>query len=435
MNFQEALNYLKEVDDKAGIKPGLERIRELLARLGDPQDHLRTVHVAGTNGKGSVCSYIAAGLEEAGFKTGIYTSPAVFSWCEKVRVCGEWIRRDEAAALITEISCAAEAMEDKPSSFEIETAMAFLYFCRKGCSFAVIETGMGGLLDATNVIKAPAVSVITNVAMDHTAYLGNTLAEIAANKGGIIKENCPCVFFRESGDAYRGLMEIAESKGSEPFPADMGLVSNIRTDAESGQFFDYNGHNDYHIRMLGAAQVRNAVLAIEALRVIGRSCPEVDETAIRGGLSAALLHGRFDILSREPVVICDGAHNPAAARDLSETLAKLFPGRRIILVMGIFADKDHREVLRIMSGVSGIVITFTPENKRGLDAYSLAVEAGDYFPQVIVAKSHRDAVSKAVNICGRNDVIVQCGSLSTIPEFEEFILRMGLSDENRLQEI
>ena len=433
MDFEEAVKYLKEIDSTAGIKPGLERVKELLGKLGDPQDELRTVHVAGTNGKGSVCRYISCALEAAGYKTGLYTSPSVFGYCEKIQINGEWIGRDEAASLIREIASAAEEMEDAPSAFEIETAMAFLFFLRRGCDFVVIETGMGGLLDATNVIERPEVSVITSVAMDHSAFLGNTIAEIARNKGGIIKKGCPAVFIQDEGEAFEVLREIASEMHSEVLTVDPAMISNVRKDLAEGQFFDYKGYCDYHIRMLGRGQTENAVTAIEALRVLQRKYPEIDEAAIREGLASAVLHGRFDVLCHEPVIICDGAHNPAAAENLISTIREFFTGHRVILIMGIFKDKDHREVLRIMSEVSGIVITFTPENARGLDAYELAVEAGEYFPQVIAAKSHRNAVSKAVNICGMDDVIVHMGSLSTIAEFEYYITRMGFHDENRPQ--
>lgn len=421
--MSEAIEYLTSL--KGGkITPGLERISSLLELMGNPQKNVRMIHVAGTNGKGSTLTFIAEILKASGYRVGRYTSPAVVDYRERFRVGDRNISGSDlvrGVSLIREkISLLQEEKKELPSAFEAETALAFWLFGEKGCDFAVIETGMGGLLDATNVIEKPALSVIASVSFDHMAFLGNTLEKIAYQKAGIIKSGCPVVSALQHKEAADVIEKTALEKGSE-----LTVVSEDLIKDRSGiskmlcQIFDYKGYKKLKISLLGKYQLKNAALAIEATEALKREGIKIKESAIYEGLEKADIFGRFQMISKKPCVILDGAHNEEAAERLSESIDRYFSGRRLIFIMGMLGDKEVDKVCGITAAKAECVFTVTPDNPRAMNAIELAGIAGRYNKNVTAADSLAEAFEMASLMAGRDGIIICFGSLSFLGKMKE----------------
>ncbi len=419
MTYRETMDWIQQIG-KSGIILGLDRMEELLNRLGRPEQDLKMIHVAGTNGKGSVCTFIAAILEAAGYKVGRYISPTLYDYRERIQINGIYIEPEALAEGMSEIreiceAMAAEGME-APTVFEVETALGFWYFKKNGCDFVVLETGMGGRLDSTNAAAHPILSVITSISMDHMAQLGNTLSEIAFEKAGILKPGTPAVIGPQKPEAMAVLLEQCREKHISPEVGDWNrLTVKERRLFEARQIFDYKQYKNLTIHLGGTYQVENACIAIEAVEALKLENPM--RTAIIQGLSRAKWPGRFQCLSREPLIFIDGAHNADGAAALRESVEAYFPEQRKILIMGVFADKDYRAILEEMHSVSKTLISFTPENIRGLDSAELKNAARPYFEQVIDAKTAGNALDIAKKQAKSGDVIIIFGSLSTISTF------------------
>ncbi len=419
MTYRETMDWIQQIG-KSGIILGLDRMEELLNRLGRPEQDLKMIHVAGTNGKGSVCTFIAAILEAAGYKVGRYISPTLYDYRERIQINGIYIEPEALAEGMSEIreiceAMAAEGME-APTVFEVETALGFWYFKKNGCDFVVLETGMGGRLDSTNVAAHPILSVITSISMDHMAQLGNTLSEIAFEKAGILKPGTPAVIGPQKPEAMAVLLEQCREKHIIPEIGDWNrLTVKERRLFDACQIFDYKQYKNLTIHLGGTYQVENACIAIEAIEALKLENPM--RTAIIQGLSRAKWPGRFQCLSREPLIFIDGAHNADGAAALRESVEAYFPEQRKILIMGVFADKDYRAILEEMHSVSKTLISFTPENIRGLDSAELKNAAQPYFEQVIDAKTAGNALDIAKTQAKSGDVIIIFGSLSTISTF------------------
>ena len=419
MTYRETMDWIRQIG-KSGIILGLERMEELLNRLGRPEQDLKIIHVAGTNGKGSVCTFIAAILEAAGYKVGRYISPTLYDYRERIQMNGVYIEPEalaEGMSVIREVceGMAAEGME-VPTVFEVETALGFWYFKKNGCDFVVLETGMGGRLDSTNAVAHPILSVITSISMDHMAQLGNTLAAIAFEKAGILKPGAPAVIAPQKPAAMEVLLEQCREKGVSPEIVDRNrLAVKERRLFEACQIFDYKQYKNLTIHLSGTYQVENACVAIEAVEALKLENPM--RTAIIQGLARAEWPGRFQCLSREPLIFIDGAHNEDGAAALRASVEAYFPEQRKILIMGVFADKDYRAILKEMQSVSKTLISFTPENARGLDSAELKAAAQPYFEQVIDAKTVGNALDIAKRQAKSGDVIIIFGSLSTISTF------------------
>ena len=308
MNYTEALEYIHSVN-WTFCKPGLERITALCEALGDPQKDLKFIHVAGTNGKGSFCSMTESVLRAAGYKTGLYTSPYIKVFNERMQVCGEMISNEELASLTEYVKPIADAMTDKPTEFELITAIAFEYFKRHKCDVVVLEAGMGGRLDSTNIIREPRLSVITGIALDHTAFLGDTVEKIAAEKAGIIKDKSPILWGGDDMSARAVIETTAREKGSEFFFVDYEKLQNINATLD-GTTLDFCEHKDIKIALLGLYQPKNTAVVLSAVDILRKEGMDIPESAVKKGLLAARWQARFEILSREPLVIFDGAHNP-----------------------------------------------------------------------------------------------------------------------------
>lgn len=419
MNYKEARVYLDEVS-KYGSVLGLESMRELLHRLGDPQNELKFIHISGTNGKGSVLVYLSTILSGAGYRTGRYISPTLFSYRERIQVDGEYIEKESLACHVTAIAAAAEDMQKaglpSPTVFEIETALAFLYFKEKRCDIVTLEVGCGGLLDATNVITTTVMEVIASISMDHTDLLGDTLAKIAAQKAGIIKPDTMVVSAQQKSEAAQVIEDTCKEQHCTLQMVDESKISNVHYGAE-GQTFSYKTWENVAISLAGSYQIKNAALALEGVEALRKLGYALSGQQVREGLLHTAWRGRFTTLRRDPTVIIDGAHNPAAALELKESLERYFPGKTLYFVMGIFKDKDYAQVIDLTAPLARHIITVeTPGNPRALPARELAEAVGKVNPSVEWADSVAHGVEKALAMAGKEDAVIVFGSLSFLGE-------------------
>lgn len=368
MNAQEAIDYIENCGWST-TRLGLERTRELLHHIGDPQKRLKFIHVAGSNGKGSTCAMLDSILRAAGYRTGLYTSPYIQTFGERMRVSGENIS-DEALARITErVKEIADAMADHPSQFELVTAIAMQYFYEMQCDIVVLEVGMGGALDSTNVIDCPEVAVITNIGLEHTEYLGNTLSEIAAAKGGIIKQGCSVVCYESNPEVTETIARISREQGAALTLSSENDVTGITASLE-GQTFTWKG-SAYSFPLLGAHQLRNAAVALETVAQLRKRGWHIPETAVCEGLKTTAWPARFEVLSRDPLFILDGGHNPQCAEAMARNLMDYLPGQKVTFLMGVLADKDFDDMLRLLAPYADSFLCVTPESPRALPAAAL----------------------------------------------------------------
>lgn len=417
MTYEEARQYLDNATLRGSIL-GLESITTLLSYLGDPQDDLKVVHISGTNGKGSTLAFISTILKAAGYKVGRYISPTVICYEERIQVNEEYITNEALTRLTELVSHAVERMEREkgysPTAFEIETAIAFLYYRECGCDIVVLECGMGGDTDATNVVKTTLVSVIASVSMDHMGFLGNTLGEIASHKAGIIKKGIPVVTTRQKPEAMESIRKKAYESGSALTVADAGKAYDIRSQ-DLRLHFSYNctkgSYRDLETGLCGAYQIENALLAIEACEALKDLGYSISEEDIRRGLKDTVWIGRFTKIHDDPVIIIDGAHNEAAALKLAETLEMYFTNRKLMYIMGVLKDKEYDRILDIMLPYASKVVTVTPPNPRALSAKDLADIISSRNVCAVPAGSIKEAVIKAIDTATQDTAILCFGSL------------------------
>jgi dihydrofolate synthase/folylpolyglutamate synthase len=447
MTFEEAYGFLK-ASEQYGSVLGLESMRMLLERLDNPHNRLKFVHVAGTNGKGSTAAYLANILAAAGFRVGRYISPSVFSYFEKIQISWsdkmingktavntDYIKEAEVSGYIERISKACASMTEDglfhPTVFEIETAMAMLHFVNRNCDIVVLEVGLGGRLDATNVITTTVCSVITSISMDHMHILGNTLEEIAAEKAGIIKPGIPVVSYEQDEKATEVIKETCKSNNSVLTTADFNKIL-VNEQNISGTVFSYENLVNLKIKLLGENQVKNAVVAVLTIKTLQALGYTISEENIRNGLLYTRWRGRFEVVKDKPLFIIDGAHNEAAAISLAENIKIYFPHRRILFIMGVLADKDYDAVLKHTAPYADRIYTITPDNIRGLSSKVLAKAAEKYCRRVIDAGTVSDAVLQAYQVADEEDVLIAFGSLSYLEEVYALIAEGGNygSEEN-----
>ena len=375
MTYDEALEYIHGVN-WTFCKPGLERISELCEKLGNPERKLKFVHVAGTNGKGSFCSMLESVLRAAGYKTGLYTSPYIKEFNERMRVMGKNIENDTLADITSRVRPIADAMADKPTEFELITAIAFQYFYESGCDIVVLEAGMGGRLDSTNVIREPLLSVITGIALDHTDYLGDTVAKIAAEKAGIIKDSSPVLYGGEDDEAREVIRAVAYDRKSEFFGVDYQKIERLDSTL-NGTSFDYKGHKDIKINLLGLYQPKNAALVLEAIDILKNRGLNISEGAIKCGLCDARWQARFEIISNDPLIIFDGAHNPQGITGAVASIKHYFSNKKVYVLTGVLRDKDYKFIAGELATVAARAFTITPQNQRALSAEEYAKVLSD----------------------------------------------------------
>lgn len=370
MNYNQALEYIHSVE-WMGSRPGLSRTLELLAQLGNPEKGMRFVHVAGTNGKGSTCSMLSSVLRCAGYNVGLYTSPYIVRFNERMQINGEPISDSELAEIVSLVKPIAEKMEDKPTEFELITAVAFLYYKRHNCDVVVLEVGMGGRLDSTNVIESPLVSVITGIALDHTAVLGNTIQEIAFEKAGIIKKDCPVVYGGRDDIAFKVISDVAIANGCDVYRTQLDNLKINSVDIE-GTNFDYSFYLGLKLSLLGKYQLENAATVLETVKCLNKQGFMINVAAIQKGLASAKWRARFELLANNPPVIFDGSHNIQGVTAAADSIKQFFGDEKVALLMGVLADKDYKDMVGILSPLAEKVFAVTPDSPRALSSEKLA---------------------------------------------------------------
>lgn len=427
MNYNEVMDYLEEKVNPIGSILGLATMEELLKRVGNPEKNLKIIHVAGTNGKGSVSSFLAAALIKNGYRIGRYISPSVVDYREKIQVNGAFIPKTKVEEYLSGLFSVAREMEEAgfhhPTTFELETAMAFLYLRDKKCDYCIIEVGMGGREDATNVIPSPELCIITSISLDHVGMIGNTLEEIAKTKAGIIKRGTHVVVAPQR----ENLNAVFQKECDEQGAASVSFVNrdDIRIAASKSQKlpvvqkFDYKNHKKVTLSMLGEYQPENAAVALEALDVLASSGVSLKEEKTLTGIKECKWPARFEILGKKPLVIADGAHNPDAVMRLMKTMDNYFTNCPIIYIMGVLKDKAVEEIVGLSAGKADYIITVTPPNNpRGMKAFDLAQIIKDVNPKVSAADSVEEALEEACLLEG-DGVVLAFGSLSYMGRLRE----------------
>lgn len=420
MNYTEALEYIHSVV-WLGSRPGLSRTEELLSKLGNPEKDIKFIHVAGTNGKGSTCAMLNSVLISAGYKVGLYTSPYIVRFNERMCINGEPISDIELAELVEVIKPIAESMEDKPTEFEIITALAFLYYKKHNCDIVVLEVGMGGRLDSTNVIESPIVSVITGVALDHVSVLGNNVKDIAFEKAGIIKKGCPVVYGGRSDEAFEVIAQKSSECGSELIRTKPELIK-IKKMSIEGTEFDYTDYVDLKLALCGTYQPENAATVLETVRVLNKCGYNINIGDVRAGLENARWRARFELLANNPPVIFDGSHNIQGITAAAESIKRFFPDSKVALLMGVLADKDYKDMVEILSPLVSQVFAVTPDSPRALPSEDLAMTFSRFDVKAQAFASVFDGVCAAYNYAKTQNIpLVMLGSLYMYGEvFESY---------------
>lgn len=411
MKFEEAREYIDSLN-RFGSVLGLDSIKALLGMLGNPQEDLKVIHVAGTNGKGSTIAFMESILKNAGYRVGKYTSPVVFEYLEKFQINGENISEEKFASLACKLKKTLERLKEEkniqPTIFEVETAMAFQYFKDEACDIVLLETGMGGDMDATNVCEKVLASVLVSISLDHMGFLGDTIEEIAAHKAGIIKENCPVVVMNQEKTVLDVIAKCAKEHNS-----DMHIASETKLP----------------LGLKGEWQKFNASVAVKVMDVLREQGYKISDVNIEDGLVKTKWPGRFEKISDNPMIIIDGAHNPDAAKRLRETLDNEYRDTKFVYVMGVLGDKDFTEVIKSMADRGECIVTLTPPNARALEATKLKMAIEEYNKNVFVATSIEEAYNIAIEkLNGINEskkAILAFGSLSYLGKFKEICLNIS----------
>lgn len=425
MNYEESRVYLDEIS-RYGSVLGLENMKELLDRLGNPQKDLKFIHISGTNGKGSCLAYLSTILSGAGYKTGRYISPTLDTYRERIQVDGEYINKDSLASHVTAIAKATEDMKKDnagtPTLFEVETVLAFLYFKEKNCDIVVLETGLGGRLDATNIIDTSILEVIMPISLDHQGFLGDTIKEIAEQKAGIIKNNTKVISAIQPKEAAEVIEKTCKEKNCTLTIANPDEIT-IKSQSIKKQVFDYKMYNNIAISLPGSYQPQNAIVAIEAIEALRELGYSLSQEDILKGFEATVWKGRFTVLSEDnPVVIMDGAHNVAGAKELMKSLELYFNDKKYIYVFGVFSDKEYDEIINITAKRAEHIITVqTPNNPRALPAEELKDAVKKVNNSCEASKNIEDAVKKAIKMTreDKERILVIFGSLSFLGEAEQ----------------
>ncbi len=410
MTYQEALTYIHSVN-WTFCKPGLDRIIALCEALGNPQKDLRFIHVAGTNGKGSFCAMTASILQAAGYRTGLFTSPYIRTFNERMMVNGQMIGEQELADLTAYVRPIADSMTDKPTEFELITAIAFLYFKQQNCDLVVLETGMGGRLDATNLIEDPLLCVITGIGLDHTAFLGDTIPAVAGEKAGIIKPGVPVVYGGDD-EAAPVIAQVAQQRKAPYHRVDYTSLV-VKESTLDGTRFEYNS-TEWQLSLLGTYQPYNAAVVLTAVDVLRQRGLSIPESAVRQGLSTVKWPGRFEILSRDPLVIFDGAHNAQGIAAAVDSIRRYFGDQKVLVLTGVLQDKDYGAIAADLSTVAAEAFVLTPDNPRALPGEEYATLLTSLGVPATAYPTIADAYAVARQTAGEKGTPLVClGSLYT----------------------
>lgn len=433
MNFEQALSFVYS-RRKFAKSCSLERIETLLKRLGEPQKNLKTVHVLGTNGKGSVSSFLSSSLSAAGHKTGLFTSPFVSSFCERIQIDGEYIPEDVFSKIterVKEICDSSFSPEDGPTFFEFIFAVALVWFAESGCEFAVLEAGIGGRDDSTNVVEAPLVTVFTSISLDHMALLGDTVQKIAESKCGAIKSGSTVVSFpRETGgfdfcpqseEACLVLERVCGEKGCSLVFPEMKRVKKL-FENENGTRALF-GSRELSLRLSGEHQIANAATALTALLELQKLGTEICDEAIKSGFEKTFLPGRMEIVSKEPFILLDGGHNEGAARALEKYIREFLKGKKVTALIGYMRDKDYKTALSILAPRFERIVFTRADEKRGEEASVLQSAAEPFCKNIFLEEERLPAFEKALALTGEGEALVVCGSFYLVGEIRKKFLR------------
>ena len=423
MNVNEALQYIHSVS-WTGTVPGLSRTQTLLAKMGNPEKKLKYVHIAGTNGKGSTAAMTASILQKAGYRTGLYTSPYIYRFHERMQVNGQQITDEELSEITEYVKPFADAMEESPSEFELVCCIAFEYFYRQNCDIVVLEVGMGGAWDATNVIEKPEVAVITNIGLDHTDYLGSTVEEIAATKAGIFKENGHAVIYRSTPSVEAVFEQVCKEKNISLKKADFESLTSV-SHGLAGQVFHCGERKDLVLPLLGDHQIHNAAVVLAVADTLQALGWKISEENIREGIRDVSWPGRFDVMRRNPLFIIDGGHNPQCIEALVKNIEDYLKDRRVIVLTGVLADKDYAEMYQPVIPLVEQFVCITPPNPRKLDAQLLAQYLCEAGAVATACQSVEEGVKKAMDLAGEQGVVLCFGSLYSIGSIRDALERLG----------
>lgn len=427
MDYQASIQYLeKEVG--FGSVPGLERIELLMEKMGHPERRLSVIHIAGTNGKGSAAAMLSAILQAAGYRVGCYTSPHLERYNERFLIDGVEISDADFAAEISYAKALCEELEREgkpiPTLFEIITGAAFHYFASQKIDLLLLEVGLGGKYDATNLVPAPLLSLIMSISFDHTEFLGNTLEEIAAEKAGIIKKNCPVVLYSQEHIVYNTVKERAEAL-SAPFYCLQDAEITVASQTLEGTVFSVKNKafslENLELSLLGSYQIPNAVAVLEACRVLQMKGLALSEAAIRYGLKHARWAGRMEICGRTPLVLLDGAHNADGIARLAESLSVYFAEKKVTLILGVLGDKEYEKMAELLLPYADPVILTEPHSERKLDVFSLAQSISSYQGRVYLEKEIEAAYEKALSLTPPDGILLCCGSLYMIGAMRTYL--------------
>ncbi len=424
MNYDESMQYIHGTL-KFGSKLGLESITTLMGLMGNPQKKLKFVHVAGTNGKGSTSAFISHILINSGYKTGIYTSPYIQRFTERIKVDNEEITSESLAEIVTFVKSKIDIMLKMglphPTEFEIITAVAFEYYYREKCDIVVLEVGLGGRYDSTNVIDTPEVAVITTISLDHTDRLGETLSEIAYQKAGIIKQNCPVIIYEQEPEVQKVLEEVCTEMNANLHTVSFESL-NLREFGIEGQLFDYKEYNNLQIRLLGDHQLRNAAVAINTCELLINKGYKIEDTNIRNGLKNTTWPGRLEIINSDPMILIDGAHNLEGGQALNTALDRYFSEREKVFIVGFLKDKDYGHIMEIMNGKAKLIITVTPDNPRAIPSDELAEILSKFSENVKDGRTLENGLRVALDNLGPKGMLCAFGSLYMIGQIRKLYM-------------
>lgn len=424
MNYEEALEYIHSINWEF-CKPGLERIEKLCQGLDNPQNSLKFIHVAGTNGKGSFCAMLSSVLTEAGYKTGLYTSPYIKFFNERMAINGESISNSELVAITEKVKMVADKMEEKPTEFELVTAIALEYFKQNNCDYVILECGLGGRLDSTNIVDTTVLSVITGISLDHVSILGDTIEKIAYEKAGIIKEGIPCLWCGKDTNAREVIKQRASQQNSKLFDVNHNNIK-IKEATLNGTIFDFENHKNVKIKLLGTYQPINASNVLKAIEILRSMGISVDDCHVLKGLEKARWSARFERILDTPTMIFDGGHNAEGVFSAVESIEKYFPNERVYIITGVMKDKDYNIIAKRVSQVADKVYTVTPDNPRALNAKDYA----QVYSSLGIDSQPFDDIMSAVKTCvseasQNNKSIICLGSLYMYKELVDCLNKIG----------
>lgn len=424
MNYETAMIKLRG-EVCSGVKLGLQNIKNLMEKLGNPQDKLKIIHIAGTNGKGSCTSFVNSVLVSQGYKVGMFTSPSIYNFEERIRINNKNIPEDKLIELMEEVREIANTLEVFPADFELVTALAFLYFYRENCDFAIMEVGLGGRLDATNVINKPLITLITSISFDHQQFLGNTIKEIALEKAGIIKDGVPLVLYSQDTEIMDNIMGVAKSKNSKVIVNDLSKIK-VLENKKSGQVIDYKDFKNLKINLLGSHQVKNATISLELLLELRKIGFEISNESIYNGFSTVTWPCRFELVSKSPDFILDGAHNIDGIEKFVSNMNFYYKNNKNIAIFGVLADKDYNEMLEKIVPCFDVFLTVRPDSERAMEAYELKEKIEALTEKKVYSfENYQEAIDKAFEISSKDDVISAFGSLYFVGEIRKLL---GVSD-------